>query len=80
MTDADQLKKRGHLQVAAGRVSPLSISGEMRSSVMQRLTAFHHVRAQFEHAINEYSLALKVVQSGQEEARLLCNRSAAFAR
>ena len=35
---------------------------------------------QFEHAINEYSLALKIVQSGQEETRLLCNRSAAFAR
>ena len=35
---------------------------------------------QFENAINEYSLALKIVQCGEEEARLLCNRSAAFAR
>ena len=35
---------------------------------------------QFENAINEYSLALKIVRDPAEEARLLSNRSGAFAR
>ena len=35
---------------------------------------------QFENAINEYSLALKIVRDPAEEARLLSNRSSAFAR
>ncbi|BDA43943.1 LON peptidase N-terminal domain and RING finger protein 3 [Coccomyxa sp. Obi] len=52
VTDIKSLKRRGHMEVAAG---------------------------QFENAINAFSLALKLARDSDEEARMLCHRSNAFA-
>jgi hypothetical protein len=92
VTDIETLKKRGHMQMAAGQVRwcrahpSLNAHGHITATVSplcifrDPVPTFFCAIVQFENAINAYSLALKVARDSREEARLLSNRSEAFSR